>query len=206
MPAWIAELINESIQPFLNSLWGTLIFWRTLALISLGLIIAAVLRKDWLIRFLISPETREHDRSVFQRADDIMSESDLYRMLEQLAADHSYFQSQRRQIAEFILNFEQVGNWYIRKSMANSTKKLIKSLNSFMEFKAVHFFVHPQNQSGENLRLVLEPALNIDREGTGKPEEMHKYSQYAQTLIKLIDDIESSYKTYRLNAKKDLGL
>jgi len=205
MPSWILDLLKQNISEILAPLWGNLAFWRGLSLFFLGVIIAAILKKEWLIHFLISPETREHDRSIFQRADAIMSEDDLKRMLEQLDIDHSYLQSQRRKMTDFISFFEHVGNWYIRGNMAKSTKKLIKSLERFMEFKSAHFFISNQSRSDDPY-LVLEPALNIDREGTGSPDETQRYGQYVRVLEDIVDDIRAAYKEYRLNAKKDLGL
>ncbi|HLE04735.1 MAG TPA: hypothetical protein VI729_09040 [Anaerolineales bacterium] len=92
MPQWLIELLNESLKPAIDSIWGSLLFWRTLALILLMPIIAVVLKREWLTSLLLSPERREHDRSLFTRADQLLPESGLYNALERLGADNALFQ------------------------------------------------------------------------------------------------------------------
>ncbi|HLE04734.1 MAG TPA: hypothetical protein VI729_09035 [Anaerolineales bacterium] len=109
-------------------------------------------------------------------------------------------------MTDFLDFFQQVGNWYMTRQMVKPTKLLIKEMNAFLEFKAAHFYVHPQIQNVEDQRLVLEPGLNIDREGSGKKEETELYWQYARKLDSHITNMRAAYRTYRLSARRALGM
>ena len=198
----LIDLFLESIGPYVQLIWSSLPLWRSLALACLIFIATVVVRRDALARLLIRPQIKQHDREIFQRADAILSESDLRRFLDLLAGDHAYFARNRIQVTELAEFFDMAGNRYLSKELVKATSGLMGAIAQMQSFLAVHFFVHPMSQTGDNRRAVLEPALNVDREGRGAAGDMASYREHAATLRRNVDSVDASYRVYRLAAKK----
>ena len=61
----------------------------------------------------------------------------------------------------------------------------------------LNFFVYPETQTGEYIKLCMHPNWNVDRGGHGDPEDLKKYDEAAEKLRELSNNVTRSYKNYR---------
>ena len=74
----------------------------------------------------------------------------------------------------------------------------------FIRFYVLKVFCVPPRQSELNKRLCMHPNFNLDREGSGDPDEMEKYDKLTVELDKCVLDARNKYTSYRSLIKKHL--
>lgn len=145
-----------------------------------------------------------HDLEVFERSDSILNEIALDEGVNLLTNDHSYHRSFNRSISEFTQFFEKAQNQYLNSNLETLSAQLSDSLRELSRFLVYNFFVYPKHRTFEDTRYCLYPDLNVDRAGTGLPEEMIRYDQFAEQLIKSVDKVSENFAKYRKAVKKTL--
>jgi len=78
------------------------------------------------------------------------------------------------------------------------------ALNQLLAFLGGNFFVYPEHQSGNDLKLCMYPRLNDDRDGDGKLESALKYRAFEEQLDCLVREVRRTHNDYRLAAKNYL--
>jgi hypothetical protein len=190
----IAEAVKRHLAPFVEGVWESVTFWRSLALVLLGLLAAAYFLRERIRELLLIPERVEHDRHIFDRADEIMAEASLYRCLDGANA-HDYRPDERIPLLNFLQYFGHAGNQFLNRRICRALDPLIKALVDLREFTNWHFFdVHHDGHV-----YALYPEL---RDEPGEPGE--RYRQHATELEKLVDRVEELYPKYRQAVKRYL--
>ena len=149
---------------------------------------------------------RGHDERLFRLADDLLPETFLREFLDMLHSDDSYQISQARRLDKFRGTFVETGNQFIDPDLSAKLRALVASIDELLLFLARHFFVFPQGQQGDDLRLCMHPVLNIDRGGTGEPESFAKYDRLQSQLDDAARAVRSAYDEYRITVKRYLCL
>jgi hypothetical protein len=100
----------------------------------------------------------------------------------------------------------ETGNQFIDADLSAKLRALLASIDALLLFLGTHFFVFPRGQQTDDLRLCMQPNLNIDREGTGEPESMAKYDRLQSDLDDSATAVKSAYDNYRIAVKQHLCL
>lgn len=149
-------------------------------------------------------EIRAHDREIFRRADELMSESFLKLFLDDLGASHAYQSARLNRIYEFRELFANVGNLYLTEGINDQLLQLLLALDTLTNYLAQHFFVYPREQPNDSFQLCMYPDLNIDRGGSGTYAEMSRYADHTKRLVACIKDVKLEYEKYRTTVKRHL--
>jgi hypothetical protein len=194
---YILDLLIKNFLPWLNNLWNSLEFWRSLALILLLLFSLVWSFRGKLISLFQNPSKLEHDRKIFLQADEILPEKAILSFLSQLGSDHSHSREAISRPYRFFDFFKETSNQFIDKSLKLKSNKFADDLDALMSFTGSHFWQYPSGQTNDNPFYCLHPELNIDRDGDGSQENDRRYSQYSIELRDLIQKATTSYRLYR---------
>lgn len=146
-----------------------------------------------------------HDIKVFQKADELLSETKLEAFIDCLGYDDSYNLNELKDIHKFIKYFDQASNQFILEELVSVTQELTASLNNLNNFLANQFFIYPREQENDNKRLCLQPRLNPDREGSYEDvTSQYQYQELHNELAQLRNMVSQAYKKYRLQIKRYL--
>lgn len=145
-----------------------------------------------------------HDLEIFRQSSELLDEDTLEIMCESLMGDDSYRESYRLPISDFIYFSEKISNHYIDDNLNEKYSNLNKSLRHLLGFLALNFFTKPLNNDSDDTRFCLYPDLNIDRGGKGAPGDMIMYENYANKMVKKVEEVREAYKDYRKNIKEIL--
>jgi len=203
---WIIEMWKENLSPFLTPLWASLLFWRTLSLIFITLLVLSFIYRNRLKEFLFSTMTQEHDRKIFDMSSEILRERRLIDFLDDLESDDSYWSNDFRCIQGFLEFFRESGNQYKIKEINKKAKEFLIDLKQLATFLGLQFFVHPAGQQPPNIRLCLHPEMNIDRAGYVSPENRVKYGRLQDELYKKCSKVREKYQNYRESVKSKLSI
>lgn len=148
-----------------------------------------------------------HDKAIFIKSDNLMSERQLLNFLGYLEATHCFRNSQESSINKFVYFFEETSNQYISEELAQSSQELIIAFQELRTFTNVNFYVFPDRS--DNLRgdtqFCLQPGMNIDRTPYAvSQEKMIRYDELKEELYLCTEKIRECYKQYRLLVKKVL--
>ena len=205
MAELIVEVWVEHLKPILGWLWGSAVFWRSVALASLTCLWVLYTQRKRLAARVLGVKSLDHDIDIFARSDNAMSEVSLSSLLDSLSTSDAYRSSQRHPLMDFIDFFRQAGNQYLDSHLRRSTAALTAALSDLLTFLAHHFFVYPRDQGGEtDLQLCLYPELNIDRAGSGERDEVVRYHDFQKGLDVCIKRVSAAYRGYRAEVKRRL--
>jgi hypothetical protein len=149
---------------------------------------------------------RGHDERLFRLGDELLPERFLREFLRGLDSDDSYWISQARRLDSFRSTFSETGNQFIHADLSVTLREFIAGIDALLLFLARHFFVFPQRQDADDLRLCMHPDLNIDRGGTGSPESIARYGRLQSELDDLARAVRTRYDDYRVAVKRYLCL
>ncbi len=199
------DLLQKHLNPFIDMVWNSALFWRSLSLCFLLAIAGAFLFRQRILAFIQKKEHREHDAKIFAASDAILSEELFSEIIQSLLNDHSYYFKEWGPMAGFINYYCKESNQYLDSSLKDSSIEFGKSLSALLKFLQYNFFVYPPNQH-EDMRLCLYPDLNPDRGGGGTAEDMKKYDKFTVELENFATDARNKYRSYRSSIKRRLYL
>jgi len=145
----------------------------------------------------------EHDRRIFSEADSLLSEIDLRNLIDQLGNEHSYTRTYVRHADDFCRFFGLEQNQYLTPGLSALCNSLRRALLNLLRFTAREFHLYPKDQVN---RFCMAPSLNMNRDGSEKPEEAVEYDRLTLTLNKLLDDVEAAFRLYRRKIKEILAV
>ena len=151
-------------------------------------------------------ERIEHDRKLFAEADGILAESKLFGLLDCIGADHSYCVSWTSDYIELCEFLGQRSNRFLDEALREAAAGLKHSMDDLHTFIGKNFFDYDKDRYSEDLRMCLQPEWNVDRAGSGTPEERQKYDALGDKLAELIKRVEVEYAGYRDAVKETLAV
>jgi len=190
----------------LESLWGSVIFWRSLTLILLlaGILFILAYRfRDLIKGLFLKSAIKRHDKGIFQGSDPLLSEKELFDTLSEIENTHCYHDDFLLSGTQFYKFFEDEKNDYINKNIKKAVKELTSSLNDLLWFLGKHFFVSPSDQIVEkgNWRFKMYPE---DEDNLGKTSI--RYKETEQKLYVLTEIVRTKYSEYRSLVRNILNL
>ncbi len=94
----------------------------------------------------------------------------------------------------------------IEKKKLNAVSKLSKALDKLLNWMGVNFYIFPDEQLIDNMRMCMHPHWNIDRACSGNPEDSQKYNEAVERQNALAFNVTEYYKLYRKLIKYRLFL
>ncbi len=152
----------------------------------------------------LDKEKVEHDKKIYEKANEIMGAEFLLDRLDVMWGDHSYYMNDIRKMEAFHRHLAKDENQFLVSGVQESVSGYLNASKNLIEYVSVRFFVYPGSQTGDNLRLCMQPGWNVDREGHGTPEQMEQYDKLAVELHEHIETLISEYKSMRAEIKKKL--
>jgi hypothetical protein len=148
----------------------------------------------------VPKEQLDHDRQLFRRYDEIMTEQGLRDELN----GNLYNARTRRPFLTPLhtlldLSLLQEGR-YFDAEVQTAFKSFTDKANELNEFTAVHFF-HPHGGVTDGSTYMLYPDL---KHGTNDQRE--RWEEHLISLRALLDDVEETYLAYRQAVKQQLTL
>lgn len=95
-------------------------------------------------------------------------------------------------------------NQFITPSLQSQCLDLLQALHRLQTFIGLNF--HCLRGRSAESGIFLYPDLNIDRGGSGEPEQMARYDRFADELHDLIEAAEQQYLTFRKAIKHSLAV
>ena len=172
--------------------------WVGVFLIFAGM--AFALLNNWIMAFegvgKLERKTQEaeHDLKILKDVFSIMDEKFLEWFEYFLLGDHSYRSKDVNRFSDLDHCLNKASFVPIDEDLQNAFCNLKSRTGRLLVFLGLKFFVYPENQSGENYRFVMQPALNVDRAGTGEFEDVEKYDKLAEELEGIYTGFRDAYR------------
>jgi len=194
----IIELFKKELHPYLDSIWSSLVFWRRTALVLLTGIAIIVKFRRKIVSLINRDSSREHDRRLFSKAQELFDEQDVEKLLDDVLGGHTYSRDvfQRAEIFNNWLRREE--NQFLRPRIRCAAMKLREKLTDLLHFLRMHFFVFPDSQDDPNIRYRMYPEKRL---GYGGPKDIKFYDQHARQLNTIAAAMRDFYSEYRRTAK-----
>lgn len=171
--------------------------WVGSAIVCFGLVYHFFAFRLESIKEIISKKgILEHDAIVFQKFRSLVSDSQVDSFCSWLLQDHSYRLSENRRfysIIEFLYSPEHT---FLDQEIAFSANAICAALQELQDFLSIRFFVYPDSQASEDIRLCMQPDQNMDRGGTGASEEVKLYDNWTNELEELTGNFKHSYDQF----------
>jgi len=200
----LLDAFIEQFSPSEGSVWDSVLSWKTSTIVLALVLVGLLTFRKQVLRWVTRNGRREADRGVFERADALMSERQVLSLLDELARTHSYLFGEMEPLKCFARFFREEGNQYLDKGVRSRLERTLEVLNALWEFVATQFFVYPERQGSDTLRLCMQPEWNIDRAGRGTREEIARYDELSDQLEGLVAVAEKRYRQYRGEVKSRL--
>lgn len=203
---YIYDLLIKNFLPWLDSIWNSIEFWRSSALILLLFIGLIWSFREKLTFIFMNPGRLEHDKKIFIQADQILPEKHILIMIRELNNSHSYFRESIDSPYKFLNFFNETSNQFIDKRLKLKLEEFADGLDILLSFMGTNFWEYPPGQKRDNPIHCLYPDLNIDRGGEINEKKQKQYADYAIELRRLTQNVEASYKSYRTHIQKEMNL
>ncbi len=198
MRDYLISAWEKHLGPIIDPLWESVIFWRSVSLIILTVILFAYLFRYKLKALIFKTQYLEHDKNIFTQADGIMAENNIVECLNRLQNDASLLGSMLEKIQSFMEFLNQESNQYLTAKTQKATIKLIRSLAILTDFTAQNFFLQ-----GEMIKIQLY-QLYPDLRHNASIENIQRYDKFRQQLDSYADTVRNKYKEYRSVVKQNL--
>jgi len=174
--------------------WGSVVLWRTVALVLATLVVLAFVFRKRIRALLLTPERRAHDAGVFRRADSILTEATLQDYFYCLNTNLMYYDRHSRALREYLSFAAKVSNEYLDQGVRKAAEDLRGRLDELTDFTGQHFFVHPPVQVGDSPRTFY---LYPDLRWSEKPADRAFFEQHEHELYDLVDRANATYRCFR---------
>jgi len=148
----------------------------------------------------------EHDKNIFQKADEILDEETLKCILGIILGDESIRAQDIDKIEELKHFYNKTSNQYINENIEDSKKQFLDALENFNEFLGTDFDMFPYNQRGENYRVCMNPKVNIDRGGAPTDENFQEHMRLKTLLRDKSNRLQDAYDILRRIIKLTLHI
>jgi hypothetical protein len=177
-------------------LWDSIWFWRITALIALSGIVAAWLKRKWIIGWFTYDKFLAHDRKKFAKADVILPEQFTNDALSYLGANASLADDDLNQLTKFCSFFSLEENQFLIPTLKKASSEAVNRLVNVTDFMAHHFF--PLNHRPDH--YFLYPDLK----NSDDPKKREIFAKSYDLFVDHVRKAQIAYKSYRRIVKKIL--
>ena len=197
----ITDFIIESIAPYFEPLWNSLVFWRLYGLAITLIIISGITNRNKLLSFFSINEKRNRDQATFNNLFALVEDEKFNSILDNLLGNHCFFHSELRHISSIVEYIDNNEPLFHDKKINNIAIELNHNLKSLREFLYSEFDAFPYHQPNTNdLRSCLKPKWNIDR-NCNDPKYVPKYNMLASQLRSLVNQTDHEWKRLKQLSK-----
>lgn len=173
--------------------------WFGLIILLVGLAFAVV--NNWVLSSedaeirAARERQRDHDKTILKDVFSLLDERFINHFVDGLLGDNSYSTADTHRLQRLFYSLADVSTDALDEEIQASLSSLREATGVLLKFLAYNFFVYPESQRDTPLRLVLQPRLNCDRQGSGRPEEDLKYQEYQSELDRHVHDFVQAFNS-----------
>jgi hypothetical protein len=144
---------------------------------------------------------QDHDKALAQKFFEVATEDEVIYQLEMLGSDHSCDDGRWKVLSGIERFGDLAENDFLNENVQQQFGRLHSDIKQLTTYMATHFF--PMHNAS---RTYLYPNLNVDRQGSGSPQESAEYNRYALPLIALVRSSIENYRAFRRTLKTELAV
>ena len=129
-----------------------------------------------------------HDRKLAQRFRELLSETSQEGFVDRLMHQHACFLDEIGLVEDAGHFLGSAEAHFLSPEIAAASKSFLERTAPLLKFIGSRFFRYPNRQSGARLQLAMQPNWNIDRDGSGDPEEEDRYNKLTAELEGAVRD------------------
>lgn len=148
----------------------------------------------------------EHDTSIFEKAEQILSESSFLNFLNNLEMNGFYNDSIIKPLDNFWKFFLESTNSFITPILIESVWAFLKKLNELNLFLSKNSYRKPPLLSTHDSGFFVLPNPPVKPEDWDTIEKVSKNNINQNQLLKYCLELRQSYRNYRLSVKQNLYL
>jgi hypothetical protein len=196
----ILEILNSIFEANWNfSITGEYDEVVGISLVIIGLAYNVVINREYDLKLSKEEGLIEHDKVVFTRLDELISEEFLDFFLDRLTADESATLDAILKVNRFITDLERTRNTFLVKKIEDSKKDFVEDLNKLVDFIDTEFFPSHRLEI-----IIMRPELNIDRGGVYTIENQNAHIKLRGELKEKVLTVRKSFLKYRRLIKEKL--
>jgi hypothetical protein len=150
-----------------------------------------------------SKRARAHDEARFRESESLMSEQQLMRFVKDLD-DDSFHMDVDDPLEDWVDYFALESHQFLIPSLRQSCLSCAAAMVELERYIARSFFIFPERAGSRT--LALYPHLNVDRAGTGMPDDVEKYIEESDKLHGFVREMVDAYRVYRRAVKEQLAI
>ena len=197
---------NDQLVEIFNTLWNATVFWRSLSLFFIGVLIMAFLFKDSIKRILLKEDANKHDKENFRLLDLIMSENKLNEIIRLLQTRHFYNGNSSSYVDKFRDSLQEESRQYVNAKIKKTAMALLAALKLLGEFIEKNFVLFPNGHEDGTSPEGLYPNPEIDGGGSEKGKNSGRFAEFEEELRALSASVGNKYKKYRNSIKQNLHI
>ena len=189
----IGELWEKLLDPYLSDLWSSIDFWRWLATILVTVGAGIVAFRKRIVRWLTKASAGDHDRRVFEGADETLGEARFRRLLKQLRYALHITAIQVDELKVMAYYLQRTENEFLDRRIRSVSDNYSNSLWALLNFIDVHFSA--DEGSPEN-------PWKLDR----NREDYDTDQSMIADLKKTLAEADATYTSFQSKVKKELHI
>lgn len=142
---------------------------------------------------IIQEKQAAHDSEIANEFRKRFSENQKDNLFGRLYNEHACFTDQIRALGDVARLMQSADMHFLDLVINNLTNEFVAKSFELIGFINIRFFVFPRHEIAGRTQLAMQPSWNIDREGSGDPEDMRKYDDLAKELYNFLESWELSY-------------
>jgi hypothetical protein len=145
-----------------------------------------------------SKDRTEHDRDLFRRLNDLMTEVQLREFLDAVGTDCRYYRSQITPLRQLDSALQLEENVFLSTPVQEAAIALAREADGLLAFVGAHFF---RETPSDEPRFALHPEQR-----SAPPPDNEIFRQAADEVMRLIHALEDGYKAWRRAVREHLSV
>jgi hypothetical protein len=136
---------------------------------------------------------RTHDLAIANRFREILPENRKQGLQNRLYHEHACFSSQLNVLDEVMHFLATVEARFLDADIRAAASEFVRRSHNLTDFIGRRFFTYPEHLIGDCHQFAMQPNWNIDRGGTGRPEDDRRYAELTDELGELLSAWDEAY-------------
>lgn len=178
---------------------------RIALLVLLVVISSLILYRERIFSSFRIKERQSHDLAVFRALDQLLAETDIEKLLDDLAGEHIAYMDSVKKLYDLRGFAEKEGNKFLDTRLDRDFHSFYLSVVSLSDFMYKYFAKYPADQGGDiNFRIALTPYFNFERGAAFSPENNQQYEEKEKAMKDMMLAFKTKYQVFRRNVKQRL--
>jgi hypothetical protein len=150
------DLIEKHLEPFLEPLWNNIVFWRSIALVIIGLMLLGYKKRRRLAAFILKDKYENHDKMVFERINAVLDESKLEVVFAEIHKPEFLDKGGVVRLNDFTMVLTRTENKFFTQSIQSKADSLCAILGDMTE---VTWGIMQRYRRGEESKEKPQPII-----------------------------------------------